>query len=83
VDWRVDLAEASQLLEHRFVLQGNLDPCAMLAPAAVIERRAVEILERGRTLPGHVFNLGHGVLPETPVEHLHALVDAVKRHGVR
>jgi uroporphyrinogen decarboxylase len=83
VDWRVDLAEASRLLEHRFVLQGNLDPCAMLAPTAVIERRAVEILERGRNLPGHVFNLGHGVLPETPVEHLHALVDAVKRHGVR
>jgi len=83
VDWRVDLAEASRLLEHRFVLQGNLDPCAMLAPTSVIERRAVEILERGRTLPGHVFNLGHGVLPETPVEHLQALVDAVKRHGVR
>lgn len=83
VDWRVDLAEASRLLEHRFVLQGNLDPCAMLAPTEVIERRAAEILECGRTLPGHVFNLGHGVLPETPVEHLQALVDAVKRHGVR
>lgn len=83
VDWRVDLAEASRLLEHRFVLQGNLDPCAMLAPTPVIERRAAEILERGRSLPGHVFNLGHGVLPETPVEHLQALVEAVKRNGAR
>jgi uroporphyrinogen decarboxylase len=64
-------------------LQGNLDPCAMLAPTPVIERRAAEILERGRSLPGHVFNLGHGVLPETPVEHLQALVEAVKRNGVR
>ena len=82
VDWRVDLGQASEQLGHRFVLQGNLDPATLLAPRSTIERRAGEILERGRTLPGHVFNLGHGVLPETPVEHLQVLVEAVKRHGV-
>jgi uroporphyrinogen decarboxylase len=81
VDWRVDLVEAAQRLDRRFVMQGNLDPCTLLAPAPVIERKAADILERGKKLPGHVFNLGHGVLPETPVEHVQALVDAVKRHG--
>jgi uroporphyrinogen decarboxylase len=79
VDWRTELDVASERLGARFVLQGNLDPCTLLAPPPVIERRAEEILERGRELPGHVFNLGHGVLPQTPVEHLQTLVDVVKR----
>ena len=81
VDWRLNLAEAADRLDHKFVLQGNLDPCVLLAPTEVIERRVVEIVDLGRRLPGHVFNLGHGVLPHTPVEHLEALVDAVKRLG--
>ena len=79
VDWRLDLVEASRLLERPFVLQGNLDPCVLLAPPEVIERRAAEILDLGRRLPGHIFNLGHGVLPQTPVENLEVLVGAVKR----
>jgi len=81
VDWRLNLAEAADRLDHKFVLQGNLDPCVLLAPTEVIERRVVEIVDLGRRLPGHVFNLGHGVLPHTPVEHLEVLVDAVKRLG--
>jgi len=83
VDWRVDIREASRRLGGRFALQGNLDPAQLLAPPALIEQRAVELLVRGRELPGHVFNLGHGVLPETPVEHVQSLVEAVKRHGAR
>ena len=81
VDWRLSLAEASERLGGGFALQGNLDPCVLFAPPDVIERRVAEIVELGRRLPGHVFNLGHGVLPQTPVEHLELLVRAVKRHG--
>jgi uroporphyrinogen decarboxylase len=83
LDWRLDLREASARLGERFVLQGNLDPCVLLAQPATVERRARELLRSGRALPGHVFNLGHGVLPETPVEQLEALIDAVHRHGSR
>lgn len=78
VDWRVDLARASEALGHRFVLQGNLDPAVLYAAPAVIERSATELLRLGRGLPGHVFNLGHGVLPETPVEHAELLVRTVQ-----
>jgi len=83
VDWRTELADAAATLGEGFALQGNLDPCLLLAPVESIERRAAEIVEQGRKLSGHVFNLGHGVLPETPVEHLQALVAAVRRHGAR
>ncbi len=83
VDWRVDLSEASRLLENRFVLQGNLDPAALLAPPAVIEQRTRAILDSAAALPGHVFNLGHGVLPGTPLLHLETLVAAVRRHSER
>jgi uroporphyrinogen decarboxylase len=78
VDWRVGLDEASRRLGHRFVLQGNLDPCALLGPPSVIVERAREVLECGAEAPGHVFNLGHGILPSTPVEHAQLLVDAVR-----
>ena len=81
VDWRLSLTEAAERLGGGFALQGNLDPCVLFAPPDVIERRVAEIVELGRRLPGHVFNLGHGVLPQTPVEHLELLVRAVKRHG--
>ena len=58
-------------------IQGNLDPAALLAPPAEIRRRAADILARAAGRPGHIFNLGHGVLPSTPVDHARALVDAV------
>ncbi|HKQ61621.1 MAG TPA: uroporphyrinogen decarboxylase [Candidatus Polarisedimenticolaceae bacterium] len=83
VDWRVGLSEASRRLGNRFVLQGNLDPCVLLASPATIEVRAGRILEEARGLPGHVFNLGHGILPETPVEHAQALVRAVQLRSAR
>ena len=78
MDWRVPLDVATARLEHRFALQGNLDPCALMAPPATIRALAHDIVERGRTAPGHVFNLGHGILPDTPVEHAQALVEAVR-----
>jgi uroporphyrinogen decarboxylase len=83
VDWRLDLTEASARLGRPRALQGNLDPSSLLAPPEAIVDRVARILEQGRTLPGHVFNLGHGVLPDTPVQHLEALVAAVRRLGLR
>jgi uroporphyrinogen decarboxylase len=77
VDWRVDLDTAWNQVGHDVGIQGNLDPVALLAPPAEIRKRAQAILTRAGGRPGHIFNLGHGVLPETPVDHAHALVDAV------
>jgi uroporphyrinogen decarboxylase len=82
LDWRVPLDEASARLGHGFVLQGNLDPTVLLAPREALERRTIAVLEQGRAAPGHVFNLGHGVLPETPLRSLEALVETVQRQPV-
>ncbi|MCP3979609.1 MAG: uroporphyrinogen decarboxylase [bacterium] len=80
-DWRVPLDEVSRRLGGRFALQGNLDPCVLFAEPAKIESCVRATLEQARDLPGHVFNLGHGVLPQTPVEHVAAMVEAVRRHS--
>ncbi|HWP67299.1 MAG TPA: uroporphyrinogen decarboxylase [Candidatus Limnocylindria bacterium] len=77
LDWRVDLDAAWVRVGHDVAVQGNLDPTVLLAPPAEIRRHAQAILGQAAGRPGHVFNLGHGVLPETPVEHVRALVDAV------
>lgn len=79
LDWRVDLAEAFATFPG-VPLQGNLDPCALLAPPEELEAqaRAVLAVARGRA---HVFNLGHGVLPETPLDSVRRLVDAVHAFG--
>lgn len=82
LDWRVDVADARRRLGPDVAIQGNLDPLILFAPPSVIEERVAQLLERGgslRGLPGHVVNLGHGVLPETPVEHVAAMVEAVHR----
>ena len=76
IDWRVPLDSARARLGNEIVLQGNLDPAACLAPWEVIEEKALEVLERGAGR-GHVFNLGHGVLPETDPDALSRLVDYV------
>jgi len=77
VDWRVDLDTAWARVGHDVGIQGNLDPLVLLAPIAEIRRRAADVLARAGGRPGHVFNLGHGVVPQTPVDHVRALVDAV------
>ena len=68
IDWRIPLDEAVRRVEPGKALQGNLDPAILLAPWEVIEERARDVLTRGRTAEGHVFNLGHGVLPDTDPE---------------
>jgi uroporphyrinogen decarboxylase len=83
VDWRVPLDEAVSRVEPGKALQGNLDPAILLAPWDVVERRALQVLERGRTAEGHIFNLGHGVLPQTDPDVLARLTDLVHTAPVR
>jgi uroporphyrinogen decarboxylase len=78
LDWRAPLGAARRALGPAVALQGNLDPAVLFGPAEVVRRQASEILEDRRGDPGFVFNLGHGVLPETPVESARALVETVK-----
>jgi uroporphyrinogen decarboxylase len=77
VDWRVPLTEAAARTGGRVALQGNLDPAAVVAGWGAVEPRARRILAEGRTLDGHVFNLGHGVLPPSDPAVLQRLVDLV------
>src|SRR5689334_9792619 len=77
VDWRIQLDDAWNLIGRDVGIQGNLDPAALLAKPKEIRSRVEDILNRAGGRPGHIFNLGHGVLPETPVENAVALVKAV------
>ena len=77
VDWRVRLEDAWQMVGHDRAIQGNFDPTVLLADRDEIRRRATGILEQAAGRPGHIFNLGHGVLPQTPVDNARALVDIV------
>jgi uroporphyrinogen decarboxylase len=77
VDWRVPLDEAVSRVEPGKALQGNLDPAILFAPWETVERRARDVLARGRTAEGHIFNLGHGVLPSTDPDVLARLADLV------
>jgi uroporphyrinogen decarboxylase len=81
LDWRVDLAAAARAAGARASVQGNLDPCALAAPAQEITRRVREIVEQAAPARGHILNLGHGCLPDTPVEGVRAFTDAVRALG--
>lgn len=77
VDWRVRLADAWQMIDPDRAIQGNLDPAVLLADEAEIRRQVDDILEQAAGRAGHIFNLGHGILPQTPVASARALVDYV------
>jgi uroporphyrinogen decarboxylase len=79
VDWRIPIAEARKRVGNRVALQGNLDPCTLLGSASNLTTTAEEILRQAGPT-GHIFNLGHGILPTTPVDNARALVDFVKAH---
>jgi uroporphyrinogen decarboxylase len=83
VDWRIDLKDAVKGLGKKFAVQGNLDPCALFLPVEDMEERVKDILWKGEFAKGHIFNLGHGILPECPVENAVALVEAVHRFSER
>ncbi len=78
LDWRCDLAAAARLAGRRASVQGNLDPCALAAPRDEIFARVRRMAEQARAARGHILNLGHGCLPDTPVEGVRAFVEAAK-----
>jgi uroporphyrinogen decarboxylase len=83
IDWRINLDEAWATVGHDVAVQGNLDPLTLFAPLHEIERRVEDILRRAGGRPGHIFNLGHGILPTTPIEHVAATIDMVHKLSQR
>jgi uroporphyrinogen decarboxylase len=82
LDWRTPLAEGWAKVGHDHAVQGNMDPTVLLAPKEVAFARAKRVLEAAGGRKGHIFNLGHGILPETPVDTVKAVVDFVHEHRV-
>jgi uroporphyrinogen decarboxylase len=78
LDWRVNIDQAWMEISYRSAIQGNLDPAILFAPLPELKARVHELLKRTGTRPGHIFNLGHGILPETPVDNVKAVVDFVR-----
>ncbi|MGH7896268.1 MAG: uroporphyrinogen decarboxylase family protein, partial [Candidatus Binatia bacterium] len=83
VDWRIDLDAAWARLGYDVAVQGNLDPAVLFADLPEIRRAVERILGQAARRPGHVFNLGHGILPETPVANVQALVEMVHELSAR
>ena len=78
VDWRINIDQAWMDISYRSAVQGNLDPAVLMAPLPELRMRVHELLKRTGSRPGHIFNLGHGILPETPVENVKACVEIVR-----
>jgi uroporphyrinogen decarboxylase len=78
LDWRQPLDEGWRTVGHGHAVQGNLDPITLFAPPDVLEKRVKEILRAANGQPGHIFNLGHGIVPQTPVENVQAVVRMVR-----
>lgn len=83
VDWRTELADAQSRVERDLPLQGNLDPSLMLAPYERITPQLDRLLSQAETLPGHVFNLGHGVHPDTPLDTIKRVIDYVREATIQ
>lgn len=77
LDWRIPLDEGWQIIGHDRAVQGNLDPVALFAPLPILREKVHDILHRAAGRPGHIFNLGHGILQHTPVENVKAVVEMV------
>jgi len=80
LDWRTPLADGWARVGHDRAVQGNLDPTVLFAPLEVVKKHVRRVLDAAAGRPGHVFNLGHGILPETPVDTVKAVVDLVHEH---
>jgi uroporphyrinogen decarboxylase len=78
IDWRIELADAWKLVGHDRAVQGNLDPVVLLADRDTVRRQTRHVLAQAAGRPGHIFNLGHGILPQTPVENVLELIATVK-----
>ena len=82
LDWRIPLDEGWRAVGHGTAVQGNLDPITLFAPLDVLESRVREVLTLAANRPGHIFNLGHGIVPGTPVDNVIQVVEWVKQYGV-
>jgi uroporphyrinogen decarboxylase len=82
LDWRMPLDKTWRATGARAV-QGNLDPIVLCADQATVARQARDVLDQAAGRPGHIFNLGHGIVPETPVDNVKFLVDFVHEHSAR
>ena len=80
IDWNADLGELRAALPRQLALQGNLDPEILYSPPSVIKREAKRLLSRMHGDPGYIFNLGHGITPDVPVEAVQTLVETVQNH---
>jgi uroporphyrinogen decarboxylase len=81
LDWTADPREARKLAANRVALQGNLDPAALFAPETSVRQAARSVLDSFGAAPGHIFNLGHGILPGTPIQSVAALADEVRAYS--
>jgi len=81
LDWTADASAARKLAANKVALQGNLDPAALFAPEDAVRRAARKVIDRFGAAPGHIFNLGHGILPGTPVQSVAALTDEVRTYS--
>jgi uroporphyrinogen decarboxylase len=78
VDYRVSLKDAWKRIGHDKAIQGNLDPLVLFSDRAFIQKRVKAVLDEAEGRPGHLFNLGHGILPETPFDNVKYLIEAVR-----
>ena len=83
LDWRVDLRDGWRTVGHDVGVQGNLDPVSLFADLDTLRSRTKDVLDAAEGRPGHIFNLGHGVMPGMKPEHVKALVDMVHEMGQR
>ncbi|MFQ6051557.1 MAG: uroporphyrinogen decarboxylase [Candidatus Hydrothermarchaeota archaeon] len=83
IDWRINIDDAWKIIGYDKAIQGNLDPAVLFASKDEVEERVRDILMRVNNRPGHIFNLGHGVLPKTPVENVITMVRAVHKYSAR
>ena len=83
LDWRIPLDDGWRSMGFKGAVQGNLDPVLLFSDWKELKSRAEAILRRSGGRPGHIFNLGHGILPETPVENVKALAQFVREHSAK
>ncbi|HDS16730.1 MAG TPA: uroporphyrinogen decarboxylase [Proteobacteria bacterium] len=83
LDWRQDISSAWEIIGPECGVQGNLEPLVLFAPIPEIRRRVRMVLDQAANRNGHIFNLGHGILPTTPIDHAKAMIDAVHEFSVR
>jgi uroporphyrinogen decarboxylase len=81
LDWRTPLDKGWADLGRSCAVQGNLDPITLFAPPDILRKRVREVLDQAAGRPGHIFNLGHGIVPGTPVENVQRVVEYVREYG--